>query len=138
MKKIMCLILTVLFLTVGLFAQNTVITTTLTVQSNGWYRIATNHYIAIEWQMRYTVGNSTSVTLTFARSKDDGPRVYYSERAADNTAENMTIILDDAAPVWRGWWMEIPQSADYVYVRIVFTGGNTGILLLEGYLDYAS
>lgn len=136
MKRIF-LIIVMLGLALSAFGQNTVTTTTLTAQSSGWYRLATSHYTAVEWQMEYTVGNSTSVTLTFARSKDDGPRVYYSERAADNTAENLTIILDDATPIWRGWWMEIPQSADYVYVRVVFAGGNTGSLVLNGYLDYA-
>ena len=127
-----------MILALGLCAQNAVTTTTLTAQSSGWYRLATSHYTAVEWQLRYTVGDSTSVTLTFARSKDAGPRVYYSERAADNTVETMTIVLDDAAPVWRGFWMEIPQSADYVYVKVDFTGGTTGALTIEGYLDYAS
>ena len=136
MKKVF-LIIVMLGLAIAAWGQNVVTTTTLTAQSSGWYRLATSHYTAVEWQMRYTVGDSTSVTLTFARSKDAGPRVYYSERAADNTAENMTIILDDPAPVWRGFWLEIPQSADYVYVRVDFAAGTTGILQIEGYLDYA-
>ena len=137
MKKVF-LIIVMLGLALSAFGQNTVTTTTLTAQSSGWYRLATNHYTAVELHMNYTVGNSTNVTLTFARSKDSGPRVYYSERAADNTAENMTVILDDAAPVWRAFWLEIPQSADYIYIRVDFAAGNTGVLLLEAYLDYAS
>ena len=136
MKKVF-LIIVMLGLAISAWGQNAVTTTTLTAQSSGWYRLATDHYTAVEWHMRYTIGNSTSVTLTFARSKDAGPRVMYSERAADNTAENLTIILDDAAPVWRAWWLEIPQSADYVYVRVEFAAGNTGELQIEGYLDYA-
>ena len=132
------LVLVMLGLALSAFGQNTVTTTTLTAQSSGWYRLATNHYTAVELYMRYTVGNSTNVTLTFARSKDGGPRIVYSERAADNTAENMTVILDDAAPVWRAFWLEIPQSADYIYICVDFAAGNTGVLLLEAYLDYAS
>jgi len=137
MKKVF-LIVVMLGLVVSVYGQNVVTTTTLTAQGAGWYRLATKHYTAVELHMRYTVGNSVTATLTFARSKDGGPRIFYSERAADNTAENMTIILDDAAPVWRAVWLEIPQSADYVYIRVNFAAGNTGVLLLEAYLDYAS
>jgi hypothetical protein len=117
------------------FGQNAVTTTTLTEQPNGWYRIATSHVRGIEWQFRYTVGNSMSVTLTFARSIGDLPRVYYSERAADNTVDTLQLVLDDVAPVWRGFLMEIPMAADYIYVHVQFAAGNTGILLLEGFLD---
>jgi hypothetical protein len=140
MKKLF-LALIMLGMALSAFGQNAVTTNTLTAQSSGWYRLPTNHYTAVNWMVRYTVGDSTNVTLTFAYSMTTPPlttsRIYYSERAADNTAENMTIILDDAAPVWRGWWMEIPQSADYVYVRVEFAAGTTGAVAIEGLLDYA-
>ena len=136
MKKIL-FVIAMFGLALSAYGQNAVTTTTLTAQSSGWYRLATNHYTAVEWHVRYVQGDSTNVSLTFARSKDGGPRIMYSERAADNTAENLTIILDDAAAVWRGWWLEIPQSADYVYVRVQFPDGTTGEVQIEGYLDYA-
>jgi|GEM_PF-5190129 hypothetical protein len=136
MKRIL-FVLIMLGLALSAHGQNAVTTETLTAQSSGWYRLATNHYTAVEWHVRYVQGDSTNVSLTFARSKDGGPRIMYSERAADNTAENLTIILDDAAAAWRAWWLEIPQSSDYVYVRVQFNGGTTGEVQIEGYLDYA-
>ena len=137
MKKLF-LILAMFGLAISATGQNAVVTTTLTAQSSGWYRLATGHYTAVEIHTRYTIGDSTNVTLYFARSKDNGPRVYYSERASDNTVEAMRLILDDAVPIWWGMWLEVPQSADYFYIRVDFAAGTTGALQLEAYLDYAS
>lgn len=111
----------------------------ITDEGGGWYSISTGNYYAVNWIVKYVLGNSTSITLSFAWACSDaeGPgsseKIMVSDKANMNILGDMTCVMNAAAT--RGIWIECPKRADKAFIKVEFADGTTGEVDLYAMTD---
>jgi hypothetical protein len=142
MKKIALLIVILTLFAAGLTATNTTSSSKgfMIDQTGGWWRAQTLHHPHQVITLEYAKGNGTSITVTA------GYR-WTTETLLISTVTYPALIIDSAGAVTTdpvtitlpvgdstgsfALPIGVPETADYLYVKIEYTGGTTATVDLN-------